>query len=82
MKIIKLLIKNIKGIKSEKLKVKTWFCDKDLSSVNLLSKTHDFIKNINGGWGDGWVEGWGGVRRPIEGCFVRTFWNVVFCGNV
>ena len=23
------------------------FCDKDVSSVNLFSKTHDFIKMIN-----------------------------------
>ena len=23
-----------------------WFCDKDLSSANLFSKTHDFIKMI------------------------------------
>ena len=37
--------KNIKGVKSEKLKVKTWFCDKDLSSVNLLGKTYNLIKN-------------------------------------
>ena len=42
---MKLLIQNMKGIKSEKLKVKTLFCDKDLSSVNLLSKTNDFMKN-------------------------------------
>ena len=28
-----------------KLKIKNWFCDKDLYSVNLLSKTHDFINN-------------------------------------
>ena len=39
--------KNMKGVKSEKLKVKTWFCDKDLSSVYLLSKTFDFIKTRN-----------------------------------
>ena len=32
LKVIKLLIKDIKGVKSEKVKVKTWFCDKDLSS--------------------------------------------------
>ena len=37
--------KNIKNVKSEKLKVKTWFCDKDMSSVNLLNKTNDFVKN-------------------------------------
>ena len=40
--------KTIKDIKSEKLKVKTLFCDKDLSSVkimNLLSKTHACITN-------------------------------------
>ena len=47
MKIIKLLIKNVKGVQSEKLKVRTMFCGKDLSSVNLLSKTDDFIKMIN-----------------------------------
>ena len=27
--------------------IKQFFCDKDLSSVKLLSKTHDFIKMIN-----------------------------------
>ena len=33
-----------KDVKSEKIKVKPWFCDKDLSSVNLFSKTDEFIK--------------------------------------
>ena len=37
--------KHIKVVKLEILKVKTWFCDKDLSSVNLLSKAHDLIKS-------------------------------------
>ena len=45
MKKHKFANRNIEGVKSGKRKVKTWFCDKDLSSVNLLSKTHDFIKN-------------------------------------
>ena len=39
--------KNIRDVTSVKIKVKPLFCDKDLSSVNLLSKTHDFIKMIN-----------------------------------
>ena len=47
MKNDKIVNKNIKGVKSEKIKVKTWSGDKDLSSVNLLSKTHNFIKMIN-----------------------------------
>ena len=29
--------KNIKGVKSEKIKVKTWFCDKDLSSLDSIN---------------------------------------------
>ena len=41
----KIANQNIKDVKSEKIKVKTWFCDKDLSSVNLLSKTCDFTTN-------------------------------------
>ena len=41
---------NIKDVKSEKIKVKQWFCDKDLSSVNLLSKTNDSIKNEKFAW--------------------------------
>ena len=45
MKNNKIVNKNIKGVISEKLKVKTWFCDKDLSSVNVLSKPHDFTKS-------------------------------------
>ena len=44
----KIVNKNIEVvIKLEFLKIKTWFCDKDVSSVNLISKTHDFIKMIN-----------------------------------
>ena len=38
----KIVNKDIKGVKSEKIKIKPWFCDKDLSSVILLSKTYDF----------------------------------------
>ena len=45
MKNHKIINKHIKGVKSEKISVKTWFCDKDLYSVNLLSKTDDVIKN-------------------------------------
>ena len=41
----KIISKNIKVVNLEILKVKTWFCDKDLSSVSLLNKTHDFIKD-------------------------------------
>ena len=41
MKNHKIVNKNIKGVKSEKLKVKTWFCDKDLSSVDSINEeTH------------------------------------------
>ena len=40
----KIVNKYLEGIKSKKLKVKVWFCDKDLSSVNSFSKTYDFIK--------------------------------------
>ena len=41
MKNHKIVNKNIKGIKSEKIKVKTWFCDKDLSSLDSINKeTH------------------------------------------
>ena len=32
MKNHKIVNKNIKGVKSGKIKVKMWFCDKDLSS--------------------------------------------------
>ena len=39
--------KNYKQEEKKKKKVFPWFCDKDLSSVTLLSKTHDFIKIIN-----------------------------------
>ena len=38
----------MKGVKSEQIKIKTWFCDKDLSSVkimNLNGKTYDSIQN-------------------------------------
>ena len=41
----KIANKDIKDVKSEKIKVKQRFYDKGLSSVNLLSKTNDFIKN-------------------------------------
>ena len=44
MKDHKSVNKHIRDIESEKLKVKTCLCDKDLSSVNLFSKTYDFIK--------------------------------------
>ena len=39
--------KNIKGVKSEHIKIKTWCCDKDLYFANLLNKTYDFIRMIN-----------------------------------
>ena len=42
-----------KGVKSEKIKVKTLFCDKDLSSVSLLNKRYEFIENdkfVNKEW--------------------------------
>ena len=42
----KIVNKSIKGVESEKLKVKTWFCDKDVSFVNLLSKTDDFTNTV------------------------------------
>ena len=35
----------MKDVKSEKIKGKSWFCDKDLSSADLLCNSHDFIKN-------------------------------------
>ena len=39
-------INNNKNVNVAKLKkVKMWFCDKDLSSVNLCIKTNGFIKN-------------------------------------
>ena len=44
MKKHKVVNKDIKDVKSEKLKIKKWLCDKDLSSVNLISKTDDFIR--------------------------------------
>ena len=37
MKNHKIVNKNIKGVKSEKIKVKTWFCDKDLSSLDSIN---------------------------------------------
>ena len=41
MKIHKIINKNIEGIKSEKIKVKTWFCDKDLPSLDSINEeTH------------------------------------------
>ena len=43
----KIVNKDIKGVKSEKIKVKTRFCDKDLSSVILFSKTDDFTNTPN-----------------------------------
>ena len=33
----KIVNKNIKGMKSEKIKVKTLFCDKDLSSLDSIN---------------------------------------------
>ena len=33
----KIVNKNIKDVKSEKIKVKTWFCDKDLSSLDSIN---------------------------------------------
>ena len=29
--------KHMKGVKAEKMKVKTWFCDKDLSSLDSIN---------------------------------------------
>ena len=46
----KIINKNIKIVNLEILKVKTWFGDKDLSSVNLLSETDDLIKNVKFAW--------------------------------
>ena len=37
MKTHKIVDKNIKGEKSEKVKMKTWFCDKDLSSLDSIN---------------------------------------------
>ena len=55
MKNDKIVNKNIKGVKSEKIKVKTWFCDKDLSSLdskhtreNIWSIFRKHIWNISG----------------------------------
>ena len=42
-KIVNKIIKSVKSLK----KIFPWFCDKDLSAVILLSRTHDVIKNIN-----------------------------------
>ena len=47
MKNHKIANKNIEGVKSGKRKVKMWFCDKDLSSVSLLSETYDFTKMLS-----------------------------------
>ena len=33
----KIVNKNRKGVKSEKIKIKTWFCDKELSSLNSIN---------------------------------------------
>ena len=33
----KMANKNIKGVKSEKIKVNMWFCDKDLSSLDSIN---------------------------------------------
>ena len=33
----KFVDKQWKGVKSEKIKVKTWFCDKDLSSLDSIN---------------------------------------------
>ena len=41
----KIVNQNIKGVKVKQLKIEMWFCDKDLSSVKLLSKIDDLIKN-------------------------------------
>ena len=45
MKKHKFVNKDIKCVKSEKLKIKIWFCDKEVSSVNFLSKTDDCMKH-------------------------------------
>ena len=37
MKNNEIVNKNIKGVKSEKIKIKTWFCDKDLSSLDSIN---------------------------------------------
>ena len=37
MKNHKIVNKDIKGVKSEKIKEKTWFCDKDLSSLDSIN---------------------------------------------
>ena len=37
MKSDKIINKNIKVVKLEILKVKTWFCDKDLSSLDSIN---------------------------------------------
>ena len=33
----KIVNKDLKGITSEKIKIKTWFCDKDLSSLDSIN---------------------------------------------
>ena len=36
MKNHKIVNRKIEGVESEKIKVKTWFCDKDLSSLDSI----------------------------------------------
>ena len=33
----KIVNKDIKGVKSEKIEIKTWFCNKDLSSLDSIN---------------------------------------------
>ena len=80
-----MLIESIKNVNFGKKIIFPWFCDKDLSSVNLLSKTHDFVKKYKwrvGGWVGGRV-GWGATthRRVfcsdfLECCFL---WECLDC---
>ena len=45
MKNHKIIIKNIEVVKLEILKVKTWFCDKDLSKNNkMVNKNIEVVK--------------------------------------
>ena len=37
MKNHKIINKAIKGVKSEKIKIKAWFCNKDLSSLDSIN---------------------------------------------
>ena len=46
MKDHKIANSNIKGLNLKK-KIKMLLCDKDLSSVNLVSETYDFTKKIS-----------------------------------